>query len=178
MDMATTRGRPRNTFLTDPDRYVLALASVFREMGTSRRGAIEIAVAALEGFPSAINSKPGWGRGLGLLDVHYELRDQPDDPDAIANRARWLRRKIKDGVNDEASRRWLAAMSGAWLIAPRRGPPRIIIDLASSVGEAEYANAVLIPVANGGGAQWQSKKMRKKVRQQIFAPRLAKRTML
>ena len=38
-------GRPRNTFLNDPDRYLLALAHAFREMGTSRRGAIEIAVA-------------------------------------------------------------------------------------------------------------------------------------
>jgi hypothetical protein len=176
--MATTRGRPRNTFLTDPDRYVLALASVFREMGTSRRGAIEIAVAALEGFPSAINPKPGWGRGLGLLDVHYELPDQPDDPDAIANRARWLRRKIKDGVNDDASLRWLAAMSAAWLIALRRGPPRIILNLATSIGEAEFAQAVLIPIATGGGAQRLPRKTRKKVRQRIFAPRRANHTVL
>ena len=33
------RGRKHKTFLNDPDRYVLALAHMYREMGASRRGA-------------------------------------------------------------------------------------------------------------------------------------------
>jgi hypothetical protein len=122
------RGRPRNKFATDPDRYVLALAHVFRELGASRRGSIEIAAACLEGDVIGPNRKPGWGRGLGMIVVEYELPGHVGGSKAIADRARHLRRKMKNTIKNEASLRWLAAMSGAWLIALWRGPERLIID--------------------------------------------------
>jgi hypothetical protein len=143
-------GRPKLEFRHDPDRYLLALAAVFRELGASRRGSIEIAVACLEGVVVGRNAKPGWGRGIGVLEVRYELWRRRDDAgDGIADRARWLRRKMKDGDSDEASRRWLAAMSGAWLIALHAGPVRIIRDLAQAVGEVAYAERMLVPIAMG-----------------------------
>jgi hypothetical protein len=157
------RGRPRNTFLSDPDRYLLALAYVFREMGVSRRGSIEMAVACLEGVVTGRNPKPGWGRGMGMLVVNYQLRDRPHDLDGIANGARWLRRKMEAGVADAANHRWLAAMSGAWLIALHHGSARLIRDLAGMVREAEYAESVLVPVATGQAARL-GEKQPKKVR--------------
>ena len=61
------RGRPRIEFLQDPDRYLLAVAAIFPDLGTSRRGAIEIAVAAIEGYVVGPNQRPGWGTRLELL---------------------------------------------------------------------------------------------------------------
>ncbi len=138
------RGRPRNTFLSDPDRYVLAAAHMFREMGASRRGAIEIAVACIEGVVVGPNTKLGWGRGIKMLDASYELRQRGDSYD-IADRARWLRRKMKEAAKDEAAVRWLAAMSGAWHIALNHGSEKIILDLAGLANEVEYARRVLVP---------------------------------
>ena len=59
--------RPPIKFLQDPDRYLLAVAAAFPDLGTSRRGAVEIAVAAIEGYAVGPNRRPGWGRGLNLL---------------------------------------------------------------------------------------------------------------
>ena len=67
----TKRGRPRIEFLQDPDRYLLAVAAIFPDLGTSRKGAIEIAVAAIEGYAVGPNCRPGWGRGLNLLYEEY-----------------------------------------------------------------------------------------------------------
>jgi hypothetical protein len=143
------RGRHRNSFLNDPDRYPLALACVFRELGASRRGAVEIAVACTEGRVIGANQRPGRGHGLTMLDLAYELPGHTVNADGIADRARWLRRKMKSGIGDAANRRWLAAMSSAWLIALNRGPERLIRDLAATGGESEYAEKVLVPAATG-----------------------------
>jgi hypothetical protein len=154
------RGRPRNTFLSDPDRYPLALAHVFREMGTSRRGAVEIAVACTEGVVVGPN-RPGRGHGRTMLELAYELPGHTVNADGIADRARWLRRKMRAVVRDkdEASLRWLATMSAAWWIALQRGPEHIILKLAESVGEADYAQDVLLPVAGGKAVRRRAKKM-------------------
>jgi hypothetical protein len=154
------RGRPRNTFLGDPDRYPLALASVFREMGTSRRGAVEIAIACTEGRVIGLNQRPGRGHGLTMLDFAYELPGHTVNADGIADRARGLRRKMKAVIEDkdEAGRRWLATMSWAWWIALRRGPVQFILELARSVGELDYAHDVLLPVAGGRVVQRRPKK--------------------
>jgi hypothetical protein len=90
------RGRPRIEFLQDPDRYLLAVAAAFPDLGTSRKGAIEIAVAAIEGYVVGPNRKPGWGRGLGMLYDEYAMR--PGGRAAtIGNRERELRRKNETG---------------------------------------------------------------------------------
>jgi hypothetical protein len=161
------RGRPRIKFATDPDRYVLALAHVFREMGASRRGAIEIAVACMEGCVIGPNQWPGRGHGLTMLDLSYELPGHTFNANGIADRARWLRRKMKTVVKDEndASGRWLAVMSAAWWIALYRGPEHLILQLAESVGELAYAHDVLLPVASGRAVQ-----RRKKVPGGEFSP--------
>ena len=150
------RGRPRNTFLSDPDRYPLALAHVFREMGVSRRGSIEIAVACMEGMVVGPNRRQRWhrSRGLNMLDVAYELPGRGGNAGNIADRARWLRRKMKAVIEDrdEASRRWLAAMSAAWWIALYHGPEHLILELAEAAGELDYAREVLVPLARGQAA--------------------------
>lgn len=143
------RGRPRNTFLADPDRYPLALAHTFREMGASRRGAIEIAVCCTEGWLVGPNQRPGWGRGLGMLDVTYKL-PRTVSANGIADRSRWLRRKMKQAIKDESAARWLTVMSAAWWLAIYRGPARLILELAEGVGELDYAHDILLPVAGGG----------------------------
>jgi hypothetical protein len=155
------RGRPRNVFLSDPDRYVLALASVFRELGASRRGAVEIAVACTEGRVVGLNRRPGRGHGLSMLELTYEL-PHTVNVNGITDRARELRRKMKAAIKDEdpASKRWLAAISGAWWIALQRGPVRLLLELAESVGELDYAHDVLLPVAGGLEARCRPKKAR------------------
>jgi hypothetical protein len=158
MNMPRKRGRPRNTFLSDPDRYPLALAHVYREMGASRRGAIEIAVAGMEGRVVGPNQWPGYGRGLSMLEFDYELPGHTYNADGIADRARGLRRKMKAAAKDEASVRWLAAMSAAWWIALQRGPERAILEMAESVNEADYARDVLLPVASGQAVRRRPKK--------------------
>ena len=144
------RGRPHLGFLQDPDRFLLAIAAVFRDLGTSRKGAIEIAVAAIEGYVVGPNLKPGWGRGLGLLYDHYVMRPVPGRAASIGNRERELRRKLKRALEDPACGRWLAAMSQATLLAlrvvvPARGTAgELIMELADAVGEQTFATDVLL----------------------------------
>ena len=102
-----------------------------------------------------LNQRSGWGRGLAMLDLAYELPGHTINADGIADRARWLRRKMKAVIEemDEADRRWLATMSWAWWIALHRGPERLILELAEKVGELDYAHDVLVPVATGQAAR-------------------------
>jgi hypothetical protein len=139
------RGRHKLAFRTDPDRFVLALAIVFREFGASRRGAVEIAVAYLSGKPVAIR-KPDWGRGLGMLPIAYELPGY-SGPNAIANRARHLRRKVREALADPEDLRWLAIASRAWHCALGRGAPLKIQHWAALIGEQAFARQVWLPLA-------------------------------
>ena len=126
---------------------------MFRDLGTSRKGAIEIAVAAIEGYVVGPNLKPGWGRGLGLLYDHYVMRPVPGRAASIGNRERELRRKLKRALEDPACGRWLGAMSQATLLAlrvvvPARGTAgALIMELADAVGEQTFATDVLLRAA-------------------------------
>jgi hypothetical protein len=139
------RGRPKKAFRSDPDRFVLAVATALGEMGCSRRGALEIAVACVLGVPVGVNSKPGWGRGINLLDIEYEMRRGAA---TISGRAERLRRKIKTALGDPAAQRWLAAMSTALLIALEAPPgaERLVLELAHEVGELRFAIHRLLPL--------------------------------
>ena len=135
--------------MQDPDRYLLAVAAAFPDLGTSRKGAIEIAIAAIEGYVVGPNRKPGWGRGLGMLYDEYAMR--PGRRAAtIGNRERELRRKMKRAANDPVAARWLATMSmgvllALWHVAPRGGNVgELIRELAARVGEQAFAENVLI----------------------------------
>lgn len=157
------RGRPRGAFLQDPDRYLLAVATVFRELGTSCSGAIEIAVAAIEGHVVGDNLKPGWGHGLNLLYAEFAMRPRRGAASTIDSRARELRRKMKRAVKDPAAARWLAAMSEAvllalWAHAPSQASGMTagaaILELGAIVGKSEFAHEVLL-------ALWRSESMRR-----------------
>jgi hypothetical protein len=144
------RGRPRLGFLQDPDRFLLAIAIAFPDLGTSRKGAIEITIAAIEGYAIGPNLKPGWGRGLNLLYDQYAMRPVPGRAASIGNRERELRRKLKRALKDPAAVRWLAAMSEATLLALRVVVPahgtagELIMELADTVGERTFAHDVLL----------------------------------
>jgi hypothetical protein len=144
------RGRPHLSFLQDPDRFLLAIATAFPDLGTSRKGAIEITVAAIEGCVVGPNLKPGWGRGLNLLYDQYAMRPAPGRAASIGNRERELRRKLKRVLKDPAAARWLAAMSQATLLAlrvvvPARGTAgELIMELADAVGDQTFATDVLL----------------------------------
>jgi hypothetical protein len=157
------RGRRRKTFLSDPDRYPLALAHVFREMGMSRRSSIEIAVACTEGRVIGPNLRPRRSHGLTMVEFAFELPGHTVNADGIADRARWLRRKMKAVIKDkdEANLRWLATMSMAWWIAIYRRPEHFNLELAESVGELDYAHDVLLPVRWGKAVRRRAKKCRR-----------------
>jgi hypothetical protein len=141
---------------------VLAVAAAFPDLGTSRRGAIEIAVAAIEGYPVGPNLKPGWGRGLGLLYEEYAMRHKPGMAATIPNRARELRRKLKRAAKDPVAARWMAVMSQAtalalWAVAPpsrsKKTAGELIIELARMIGEEAFATQTLIEIWRGVGLQ-------------------------
>ena len=160
--MRRRRGRPPiKNILHDPDRYLMAVAAAFPDLGTSRRGAVEIAVAAIEGYPVGPNLKPGWGRGLGLLYEEYTMRRKPGMAATIPNRARELRRKLKRAAIDPVATRWMAVMSQATALAlwatvpPLRGKTagELIIELARGVNEEAFAAQTLIEIWRGVGIQ-------------------------
>jgi hypothetical protein len=160
--MRRRRGRPPiENFLQDPDRYLLAVAAAFPDLGTTRRGAVEIAVAAIEGYPVGPNLKPGWGRGLGLLYEEFTMRREPGMAATIPNRARELRRKMKRAAKDPVAARWIAVMSQAaalalWAAVPPPGGKtagELIIELARLVGEEAFATQTLIEIWRGVGIQ-------------------------
>jgi hypothetical protein len=149
-------GRPRIEFLQDPDRYLLAVAAAFPDLGTSRRGAIEITVAAIEGYAVGPNRRPGWGRGLNLLYEEYRMRR--GGAATISNRSRELRRKMKRAAGDPVAARWLAAMSQGLLLALWAHAPGddknvgdLITELAASVGDEAFAREVLLVIWRNEG---------------------------
>ena len=144
------RGRPPIPFQQDRDRYLLAVAAAFPDLGTSRKGAVEIAVAAVEGWVIGRNRKPR-GRGLNMLADLYALRS-PSRAASIDNRQRELRRKLKRCVTEPIAGRWLAAISQALLLAlghtvlrdRSKNIGELIVELAASVGEEAFAQTVLL----------------------------------
>jgi hypothetical protein len=150
------RGRPRIEFLQDPDRYLLAVAAIFPDLGTSRKGAVEIAVAAIEGYAVGPNRRPGWGRGLNLLYEEYRMR--PGRAATIDNRQRELRRKMKRVAADPVAARWLAAMSQGLLLAlwahvpgDHKNVGDLITELAASVGDEAFATEILLEIWRNEG---------------------------
>jgi hypothetical protein len=165
------RGRPRKPLAEDPDRRILALALVFREWGVTRKGAVQIAVALIEGRPVALNPKAHnrrrqlikalvsgnpatrGGRGLDLLDWKFELRARPGAAATIEGRARTLSQKMRKAIEDQDAGRLLAALSLAWEAALDRGSADQILEFADRAGEREFALAVLIPLSRGERAE-------------------------
>jgi hypothetical protein len=152
------RGRPRIEFLRDPDRYLLAIAAGFPDLGTSRRGAVELAVAAVEGYAIGPNRRPGWGRGLNLLYDEYAMRPAAGAAATIPNRSRELRRKMKRAAADPMAARWLTAMSEGLLLAlgvhvpaDRQNAGDLILELAAMVGDVPFATAVLLEIWRNEG---------------------------
>lgn len=137
--------------------YLLAVAAIFPDLGTSRRGAVEIAIAAIEGYAIGPNRQPGWGRGLNLLYHEYAMR--PDSrATSIDSRQRELRRKMKKAAGDPVAARWLAAMSQGLLLAlwvhvpgDRRNVGEMITELAAKVGDEAFANDVLLGIWRNEG---------------------------
>lgn len=161
--MSKSRGRPPKAYLIDPDRHVMALAVMFQTQGCSRRGAVEIAVCSMEGLPTRPSQKPGWGRGINLLDVEFELKRRPGAAATVAGRARTIRQKMKKWVraDREGATRWLTTMAQAWAVAidlslPGRPPAdelERLATIAETAGEAEFCRNVLVPLANRRGVE-------------------------
>ena len=95
------KGQPRTAFRSGPDRIAIAFATVLRELGATKKGATEIAVAVMHGRPVALKQSQRHGRGLTMLDMDYELIRGHGATTSIPVGAKRLRRKIKRAIGDE-----------------------------------------------------------------------------
>jgi hypothetical protein len=142
-------GRPRYDFLGDPERYAISLIDALVVLGTSETDAFKIAGAQIVGIPMGCRTVgPRRKRGRGLVQggvlVNYD-----NGSTTIVGKADTLRRKFRRPMSPEEGM-WRAAMGHAFLLALRgKDWPRCaskIEELAKSVGEAAYAQAVLLPL--------------------------------
>ncbi len=145
------RGRPKQTLVGDPDRYLMALALSFKALGMSMRGGCEAAIATTEGLPVGDNPRHhgrAWhgGRGLGLLDWRYRMKPRPGAAATIEGRARGIRRKLKVALREAGTARWLYQMSNLWLFAMQRATEpdpgkaeAALLSMARLIGEEAFA---------------------------------------
>jgi hypothetical protein len=75
------KGRPRKAFQSDPDLIPLAFAAFLRELGTTRNGALAIAVAVRHGRLVGPKANRRHGLGIALLDMDYELIPRAESSD-------------------------------------------------------------------------------------------------
>ena len=143
------RGRPPYDFLRDPERYAIAYIDALGVLGTSETDAFKIAAAQIVGVPIGCRTvDPRRKRGRGLVGGG-ELVNYDNGPTTIVGKADTLRRKFKRPMSPE-ERVWRLAMGRAFLLALRGKDwdrcASKIEELAKSVGEAAYAQTVLLPL--------------------------------
>jgi hypothetical protein len=142
------RGRPRYDFRHDPERYGIAFVDALVVLGISETDAFKGAAAQIVGIPTgfrAVDSRRKRGRGLvqsGVLITYAGTT-------TIVGKADTLRRKFKRSTVPE-DLVWRVTMGRAFLLALRGKDlhrcASKIEGLAKSVGEAAYAQAVLLPL--------------------------------
>jgi hypothetical protein len=142
------RGRPRYDFGHDPERYAIAYVEALVVLGISETDAFKVAAAHIVGIPVGSRPvEPQRKRGRGLVQggvlINYDRKTR------IEGKACTLRRKFKRSTAPE-DLVWRVAMGRAFLLALRgnnlNGCASKIEELATSVGEAAYAQAVLLPL--------------------------------
>ena len=142
------RGRPKYELRGDPERYAIPFIDALVAMRVSETDAFKIAavqiVGEVKGFRT-VGSRRKRGRGLvqGGVLVNYDRKTR------IEGKACTLRRQFKQSTAPEELV-WRVAMGRAFLLALRgkdlTGCASKIEELATSVGEAAYAQAVLLPL--------------------------------
>ena len=141
------RGRPPYDFLRDPERYAIPFIDALGVLGTSETDAFKIAAAQIVGIPMGCRTvdprrKRGRGPVQGGVHINY------DSKTGIEGKAVTLRRKFKRPMSPEEGA-WRLAMGRAFLLALRgKDLHRCALkieELAKSVNEAHYAQAVLLP---------------------------------
>jgi hypothetical protein len=143
------RGRPAYDFLRDSERYAIPFIDALVVLGTSETDAFKVAAAQIVGIPMGCRTvDPRRKRGRGLVGggvlVNYD-----NGPTTIVGKADTLRRKFKRPMSP-AERVWRLAMGRTFLLALRGKDwhrcASKIEELAKSVGEAAYAQTVLLPL--------------------------------
>jgi hypothetical protein len=143
------RGRPRYDFRHDPERYAIAFVHALVVLGISETDAFKVAAAQIVGIPTgvrSVDSRQKRGRGLvqGGVLINYD-----HGMTTIAGKARTLRRKFKGPMSSEIHE-WRVTIGHAFLLAlTGKDLPACaakITELATSVGETAYAQAVLLPL--------------------------------
>lgn len=142
------RGRPPYDFLHDPERYAIAFIDALVAHGTSETNAFRIASAQIVGMPMGLRTiEPRRKRGRGVVSGGVQINY--DGKTKIEGKATTLRRKFKRSMRPE-EHVWRVTMGRAFLLALRGKDlhrcASKIEELAKSVGEARYAQAVLLPL--------------------------------
>lgn len=154
-------GAPPKDFLSDPDRYTIALATMLFDIIRNRRKALMFAIAWMEaieiknpsrgGLKARVNRALAEGRS-GLVAFRLpsdDWRDGHGDP--WEARISTLTKKIKRKVSGDPEKLWLEAMGAAFkaVVLAKEPHPNVvayIVAVASAVGERECAVRVLIPM--------------------------------
>lgn len=143
------RGRPSLPLLSDPDRYIVALAMAKQAAGMTAHRAALFAVMWEIGRDVPPPRPRRGDRKLpeGTVLISREKRTAPGLAATFEGRARTIRRKMNTGrVAAEVT--WLVAMSSAFLVTlgPKPSVARYLVPaLLSPIGEIAFAESVLLP---------------------------------
>jgi hypothetical protein len=98
IDIFSPQPNTAEDFGRDPDRYVAALAMAFCRMGLKQQGAIEVAIACLEGFPGDAETLNEDGASAGVLEFARKRCRRGADAERIARAmiAIWRSRGFTD----------------------------------------------------------------------------------
>jgi hypothetical protein len=143
------RGRPPYNFFIDPERFAIPFIDALTALGVSETDAFKAAAAQIVGVRLELRTveprrKQGRGSVPGGTVISYDQGTV-----TIAGKADTLRRKFKQPCLPEVAA-WRRAMAHGFVLAltgkDRDRCTAKILELATSVGEASYARAVLLPM--------------------------------
>jgi hypothetical protein len=152
------RGRPKKSFLSDPQRYALAfLDAVMLILKLEFEPAARLVLSYVDGKPMEIPPQPlKRARRLQLSQRTQRLLKEGwtltwfETPHTVHGRIDALRKKEKRFASDESAQAWLFRMRSAWvalLCRDRYGPAAelLILTYASAAGERQYAEGCMLP---------------------------------
>jgi hypothetical protein len=145
------RGAPPKKLGNDPERYAIARATALMALGVSENAAFKISAAWLVGKPVAGQDVgPRRKRGRGAIPAGRLESYEQGDRGLIESKVATLRKKRDRAESDPEAKAWLVAMSRTHVLALKAKDydrcASKIRELAEEVGEARYAEAVLLPL--------------------------------
>ncbi|MHC2104397.1 hypothetical protein [Methylobacterium sp. CM6246] len=146
-------GRPRKNFLADPERYAVALSDALQLLGLTEKSSFDLVAALVVGRETASSVMPD-----GRVKVQYESALPGSPSVTILGKSDTIRGKSKLRTRNKSPKKKLSldeaiwrtnmalAFAASFSAKEFEAGADLISKLTSEIGEAQYAEAILLPM--------------------------------